>query len=122
MVHPWQHAEGFGFSVWVWCVPLHHLGTINHMHTMGLVEFLDSLLMVHPWQHDKGFGFSVWCVPSHDLRMINHDKFVDSAFALADRDSVLKALRVDCNTWSSDCIDGDDQGLMFMITLRLSRI
>jgi hypothetical protein len=37
-------------------------------------------------------------------------------------DSVLKALGVDCNTWSSDCIDGDDQGLMFMITSRLSRI
>jgi len=52
--------------------------------------------------------------------MINHDKFVDSAVALAD--SLLKALGVDCNTWSSDCIDGDDQGLMFMITSRLSRI
>ncbi len=52
--------------------------------------------------------------------MINHDKFVDSAVALAD--SVMKALGVDCNTWSSDCIDGDDQGLMFKITLRLSRI
>jgi hypothetical protein len=53
--------------------------------------------------------------------MINRDKFVDSAVALAD--SVLKALGVDCNTWSSDCIDADDdQGLMFMITLRLSRI
>jgi hypothetical protein len=31
--------------------------------TMGLVEFLDSLLMVHPWLHAEGFGFSVWCVP-----------------------------------------------------------
>ncbi len=41
-----------------------------------------------------------------------HDKFVDSAVALAD--SVLKALWVDCNTWSSDFIDGDDQGLMFI--------
>ena len=59
MVHPWQHAEGFGFSVWVWCVPQHHLGTINHMFTMGLVEFLDSLLMVHPWQHADGDGFGV---------------------------------------------------------------
>jgi len=52
--------------------------------------------------------------------MINRDKFVDSAVALAD--SVLKALGVDCNTWSSDCIDDHDQGHMFMITLRLSRI
>ena len=76
--------------------------------TMGLVEFLDSLLMVHPWLHAEGFGFSVWCVPEYDLRMINHDTFADSAVALAD--SVLKALGVDCNTWSSDCIDGDDQG------------
>jgi hypothetical protein len=59
MVHPWQHAEGFGFSVWVWCVPQHHLGTINHIHTTGLVEFLDSLLMVHPWQHADGYGFGV---------------------------------------------------------------
>ena len=45
----------FGF----WCVPQHHLGTINHMRTMGLVEFLDSLLMVHPWQHADGYGFGV---------------------------------------------------------------
>ena len=52
--------------------------------------------------------------------MINRDKFVDSAVALAD--SVLKALGVDCNTWSSDCIDGDDQGLMLMFTSSLSRI
>jgi hypothetical protein len=44
----------------------------------------------------------------------NHDKLVDSAVALAD--SVLQTLGVDCNTWSTDCIDGDDQGLMFMIT------
>jgi len=34
--------------LWLWCVPQHDLGTINHMCTMGLVEFLDSLLMVHP--------------------------------------------------------------------------
>jgi hypothetical protein len=24
---------------------------------MGLVEFLDSLLMVHTWLHAEGFGF-----------------------------------------------------------------
>jgi hypothetical protein len=83
---------------------------------MGLVESLDSLLMVHPWLHAEGFDFSVWCVPYHNLRMINHEKFIDSAVALSD--SVLKALGVDYNTWSSDCIDGDDQGLMFMITSR----
>jgi len=35
------------------------------MHTMGLVEFLDSLLMAHPWQRAEGlFGFGV------DLNMI----------------------------------------------------
>ena len=34
-------------------------GMINHMRTMGLVEFLDSLLMVHPWQHADGYGFGV---------------------------------------------------------------
>jgi len=27
---------------------------------MGLVEFLDSLLMVHPWQHAQGFVFGVY--------------------------------------------------------------
>ena len=53
-------------------------------------EFLDSLLMVHSCQYAEGFGFSVKCVPQHDLGMINHDKFIDSAVALAD--SVLKAL------------------------------
>jgi hypothetical protein len=51
------------------------------------------LMMVHPWQHAEDFGFSVYCVPQHDLGMINLDKFVDSAVALAD--SVLKALGVD---------------------------
>ncbi len=37
-------------------------------------------------------------------------KIVDSAFALAD--CVLNALGVDCNTWSADCIDGDEQVLI----------
>ena len=43
--------------------------------------------------------------------MINLDKFVDSAVAFL-TDSVLKALEVDCNTWSTDCIDGDEQVLI----------
>jgi len=46
--------------VWLWFVPQHDLGTINHTRTMGLVESLDSLLMVHPWQHAQGFGFGVY--------------------------------------------------------------
>ena len=46
--------------VWLWCVPQHDLGTINHTRTTGPVVFLDSLLMVHPWQHADGlFGFGV---------------------------------------------------------------
>jgi len=46
--------------VWLWCVPQHDLGMINHTRTMGPVVFLDSLLMVHPWQHADGlFGFGV---------------------------------------------------------------
>jgi len=27
-------------------------------------------------------------------------------------DCILKALGVDCNTWSTDCIDGDEQVLI----------
>ena len=51
--------------VWLWCVPQHNLGMINHTRTMGPVEFLDSLLMVHLWQRAKGlFCFGV------DLNMI----------------------------------------------------
>jgi hypothetical protein len=44
MVHSYQYAEGFGFSV---------------TRTMGPVVFLDSLLMVHPWQRAESFGFGV---------------------------------------------------------------
>jgi hypothetical protein len=46
--------------LWLWCVPQHNLGMINHTRTMGTVEFLDSLLMVHPWQHADGYGFGVY--------------------------------------------------------------
>jgi len=56
-MHPWQRAERL---VWLWCVPQHDLGTINHTRTTGPVVFLDSLLMVHPWQHDDGYGFGVY--------------------------------------------------------------
>jgi len=34
--------------LWLWCVPQHDLGMINHMHTTGPVVFLVSLLMMHP--------------------------------------------------------------------------
>ena len=81
------------------------------MHTTGLVEFLDSLLMVHPWQHAEGFGFGVGVylntILERSTTSIQH-----SAFALADCVLKLKALGVACNTWSTDCIDGDEQVLI----------
>jgi len=66
---------------------------------------------MHPWQHAESFlGFSA--VLSVDLNTILEwstltNLFVDSAVAFL-TDSVLKALGVDCNTWSTDCIDGDE--------------
>jgi hypothetical protein len=47
--------------VWLWCVPQHDLGMINHTRTTGPVEFLDSLLIMHPWQRAESlFGFGVY--------------------------------------------------------------